>query len=96
MVTFINPHGAKRQQTFDPLPCTACEFWLVDAVSKQLLSRDNVYGLMNGCNMAVKQIQKGLSGLHLISRMLKVRLKQICAKCGKYKIKQIQFRSAVA
>lgn len=43
-----------------------------------MLSSDSVYGVMNGCNMAVKQIQKGLTGLHLISRMLKVRLKQIC------------------
>lgn len=37
-------------------------------------------GRRMGCNMAVKQIQKGLTGLHLISRMLKVRLKQICGK----------------
>lgn len=46
----------------------------------QLFSRENVYESTNGCNMAVKQIQTGLSGLHLISRMLKVRLKQICGR----------------
>lgn len=50
------------------------------AVSEQMFSSGNVYGTVNGCDMAVKQIQKGLSGLHLISRMLKVRLKQICGK----------------
>lgn len=49
-------------------------------LSEQLFSSETVYGMMNGCNMAVKQIQKGLTGLHLISRMLKVRLKQICGK----------------
>lgn len=41
---------------------------------------ENVCGVMNGCKMALKQIQKGLTGLHLISRMLKVRLKQIWGK----------------
>lgn len=49
-------------------------------LSEQLFSSETVYGAMNGCNVAVKQIQKGLTGLHLISRMLKVRLKQICGK----------------
>lgn len=52
----------------------------MDTVSEQLFSSEAVYGTMNGCNMAVKQIQKGLTGLLLISRMLKVRLKQICGK----------------
>lgn len=38
-------------------------------------------GPMNGRDAAAKQIQKrGLTGLHLISRMLKVRLKQICCE----------------
>lgn len=64
----------------DLLASTVCEFGLLDTVSEQLFSSENVYETMNGCNMTVKQIQKGLTGLHLISRMLKVRLKQICGK----------------
>lgn len=52
----------------------------MDTANVQLFSRENVYESMNGCNMAVKQIQKGLTGLHLISRMLKVRLKLICGR----------------
>lgn len=50
-------------------------FWPVGALDGR------VYGAMNGRDAAAKQIQKrGLSGLHLISRMLKVRLKQICCE----------------
>lgn len=75
---------------------TVCGFWLVDTVSEQLFGSATVYGTMNGCNMAVKQIQKGLTGLHLISRMLKVRLKQICGKWEKHKIKYIEFHSVVS
>lgn len=39
-----------------------------------------VYGATNGRPVAPQQIQKGLTGLHLISRTLKVRLKQICGE----------------
>lgn len=49
-------------------------------LTEQLFSSETVYGTLNGSNVAVKQNQKGLTGLHLISRMLKVRLKQICGK----------------
>lgn len=67
-------------QSFNLSPSTQCTIWLVDTANVQLFSRENVYESTNGCNMAVKQIQTGLSGLHLISRMLKVRLKQICGR----------------
>lgn len=75
---------------------TVCGFWLVDTVSEQLFGSATVYGTTNGCSMAVKQIQKGLTGLHLISRMLKVRLKQIRGKWEKHKIKYIEFHSVVS